>query len=122
MSVRVRRVRPDEAGTLRDVRLRALADTPSAFASTHAHEAAFDDAVWQERARASAAGDGFATFLAVDGPACVGLVTGLRGGDGLVELVGMWTAPEVRRRGVASRLVDALVGWAAEVGAARVEL
>ena len=122
MSIRVRRVRPDEADVLREIRLRALADAPSAFASTHEREAAYDDAVWDDRARASAAGDAAATFLAVDGDQRVGMVTGIPTAGGVVELVGMWTAPEVRRRGVGVRLVDAIVGWAGEVGAERVEL
>jgi hypothetical protein len=39
--VHVRRVRADEADALRDIRLRALADTPLAFGSTHAREAAY---------------------------------------------------------------------------------
>ena len=122
MSVRVRRIRRDEPEALRDVRLRALADSPSAFGSTLAREEAYGDDLWEERARACAAGDGAATFLAVDGDQRVGMVTALATGGGLVELVGMWTAPEVRGRGVGARLVEAVIGWAGEVGAERVEL
>ena len=122
MTVRVRRIRPNEAAALQEIRLRALADAPGAFASTHAREAAFEPAVWEDRAAASAAGGTNATFFAVDGDVHLGIVTAIPAGDGLVELVGMWTAPEGRRRGVGRRLVEAVVGWAAEGGAERVEL
>jgi GNAT superfamily N-acetyltransferase len=81
--------------------------------------------VWDERARVGSAGDDGVTFVAVEGEVCVGMAAAFpdAGADrDLVELVGMWTAPEVRRQGVATRLVEAVVGWAADIGAERVEL
>jgi len=41
---------------------------------------------------------------------------------GAVELVSMWTAPEHRRRGVATALVWAVLAWSAEVAATSVGL
>jgi ribosomal protein S18 acetylase RimI-like enzyme len=66
---RVRRVRADEGPLLRAVRLRALADTPLAFGSTHAREAAYPPEWWERWARESAAGARQATFLAIAGEA-----------------------------------------------------
>jgi ribosomal protein S18 acetylase RimI-like enzyme len=66
---RVRRVRADEGPLLRAVRLRALADTPLAFGSTHAREAAYPSERWERWARESAAGARQATFLAIAGEA-----------------------------------------------------
>jgi GNAT superfamily N-acetyltransferase len=116
--VNVERVRPEQWRALRDVRLRALADSPGAFLRTYEEEAALPDEEWQQRAADRT------SFLAwVDGePAgIVGAFEAIEH-DATVELVAMWSAPEHRRRGVGRALVEAVVAWAEERGAARVVL
>jgi GNAT superfamily N-acetyltransferase len=116
--VRVRRIRADEADSLREIRLRALADTPLAFGSTHAREAAYPPERWQAWARDSAAGAAQATFLALDGAdAPVGLAFAVVDADadadaGLARLYSMWVAPEARGRGAGAALVGAVLDWA----------
>ena len=114
----VRPVRPDDWARLRDVRLRALATDPRAFGATHADEAAFPEATWRER---GAGGPDRVTFVAERAGAWAGIVTALDGG-GVVEVVGLWTAPEHRGAGVGRALMDAAHAWARARGAARVEL
>ena len=110
MAVGVRRVRSDEGPLLKQVRLAALADTPSAFSKTHAEESAYPDEEWAARAEAWSAGDdGITLFAEVDGEVR-GLVGGHRPGD--AELVSMWVEPSVRGSGVAEALVESLVEWA----------
>ena len=128
-TVEVRRVRPDEADLLRRVRLAALADSPEAFSSTYELEAAFGDDVWSDRALAGSAGDDRAMFVAVtegdgSGSEPVGLAGGYRPNpaEPVVELISMWTSPQVRRAGVGRRLVEAVVGWALAGGATSVGL
>lgn len=128
-TVRVRRVRPDEANLLRRVRLAALADSPEAFSSTYELEAAFDDSVWSDRALAGSAGHDRAMFLAVAGSYGSGSEpVGLAGGyhpdpaEPVVELISMWTSPTVRRTGAGRRLVAAVVEWAVAGGARSVGL
>ena len=126
MSLVVRRIRPDEGLALRRLRLQALADSPSAFGSTLAREAAFPDQVWHERAAGGAAGVDRATFVAVDGARWRGLATGLAQDPDLPQhgplLVGMFVDPTARRRGIGVLLVDAVVGWARAHAASRLSL
>jgi len=130
---RIRRVRADEAAALRAIRLRALADTPLAFGSTHAREAAYPPERWEQWARESAAGGRQATFLAIgggsgdaegthDAPATgdapVGLAFAVVDDDTKdAHLYSMWVAPEARGMGAAAALVDAVVWWTAAQGA-----
>jgi GNAT superfamily N-acetyltransferase len=120
----VRRIRPDEGRALRDVRLAALADAPSAFGSTYARESLLTAEDWTDRARAGSAGSERATFFAVSDDGVVGLVGGFRlePNSARVELVSMWTRPVARRAGVGRLLVHAVLDWARTCGVQAVEL
>jgi GNAT superfamily N-acetyltransferase len=114
MSLEIRRIRPDEGLQLRALRLHALADAPTAFGSTFAHEEAFPEDVWHERAVSGAAGGDRVTFIAELDGRWVGLAAGLaadtdRSGP---ILVGMFVDSTARRRGVGFALVENVVGWA----------
>jgi GNAT superfamily N-acetyltransferase len=120
----IRRMRPDEGPRLKDIRLRALSDTPSAFSSTHAEEAARPDSHWVRAAEFRSRGDAAATFIAeVDGR-WVGIAAGFRDEDApdAVQLVSMWVDPDYRRFGLGRRLVATVTAWARQTGASRVEL
>lgn len=116
----VRRIRADEAPALRAVRLRALADTPLAFGSTHAREAAYPAERWHEWARDSATGGKQATFLAIaaDADEPVGLAFALIDDDAeTAHLFSMWVAPEARGTGAGTALLNAVVDWTTAQGA-----
>jgi RimJ/RimL family protein N-acetyltransferase len=122
-ALEVRRVHPDDVETYRDIRLRALQDAPSAFASTYAAEAAEPLAKWVDQVAQSATGTERATFLALDGGRCVGLVgCGRDDRDADRQLVSMWVAATHRGTGVATALVSAILSWAGQAGAARIGL
>jgi GNAT superfamily N-acetyltransferase len=116
--VTVRELRPDEWREARDLRLRALADTPTAFLRTLAEEQAYGDDVWQERA--AARGDRLSLVCEAGGE-LVGGAAGILEADD-VYLVAMWVAPSHRRSGIGRALVDRIVDWARVQGAARVML
>ena len=117
----MRRVEVDEVEVFRRVRLAALLDTPSAFGSTHAAESQMSDDEWAARTVAWATSDDRAMFLARDADDVVGLV-GLFREEPVPQLISMWTAPAVRRQGVARALVDAALAWARASGETAVEL
>ena len=102
---------------LREIRLQALRDAPYAFASTHAREAAFADDEWQGRATRDGS---FLAFLPEVSPA--GLGSGYLAVPDTVELIGMFVRPQARGRGVGEAIIDAVVGWAIQKGAATVHL
>jgi ribosomal protein S18 acetylase RimI-like enzyme len=97
----------------KDVRLRALADTPSAFGSTYAREAAFSDSEWLTRARRWNGEQGIG-FLAMVGATSCGIAGSLlREEDpAKAQLVSMWTAPTHRQQGVGRLLVNEIFNWA----------
>lgn len=110
----VRRFRADEWRTYRDLRLRALADSPEAFSRTLAEEATRPDEEWSSRLATSAASPSDFAALAERDARPVGLVYGRVDPDAPehAHLYSMWVDPTARRAGVGGLLVDAVVRWA----------
>jgi GNAT superfamily N-acetyltransferase len=115
VAVTVRRLRADEADALRDLRLRALQDSPWAFGSSYARELGHGPDWWEARARQI----GDVVYVA-DGAGLVGMAGGfVPGAPDTVLLWGMWVAPGARGRGLGRALAESVIGWAGE---RRVEL
>jgi len=107
-SVTVRLVGPDDWETWRDLRLRALRDTPSAFGSTYEREVGFDRSTWVERLENP---DGVSVLAWVDDTA-VGMGAGFQDLPGFLHVVAMWTDPAYRGRGVGSAVLTTIERWA----------
>ena len=106
------------------MRLRALADTPSAFGSTYAEENERPEEWWRERAELASRAVDRVTFVADDGTGLRGLATGFHETPTHehVNLFSMWVEPAARRAGVARGLVAAVCEWARGLGAHAVRL
>ncbi len=110
---RVRVLGVDDWPVWREIRLRALRDSPSAFGSTYARELAFTAGDWRHRlARAECV-----SVLALD---CEGRPVGMGGGypdlPGFLHVVAMWVDPVVRARGVGRAVLGGIEAWAGERG------
>lgn len=115
-------ITPRVSKWFKETRLRALKDSPGAFGSTYALEAKQSDDEWAARA-AQNTGEWAAGFLAMDDNDPCGIVGGRLVEDGAQAiLMGMWVAPEVRRKGIGCRLVSAILDWARSRGAQAVRL
>ncbi|MGH9224779.1 MAG: GNAT family N-acetyltransferase [Acidimicrobiales bacterium] len=114
----VRRAVPGDEGRLRDLRLLALTDSPTAFASTYEREAARSEEDWRLLIGSGAtffvegaeSVDGFAGA----GPDGVVAVHVDKADPTVVRLVSMWLRPEARGTGAADELMRAALVWAGE--------
>jgi len=105
----IRSLTADDWATWREVRLRALAEAPDAFGSKLADWQGDNDCEdrWRDRFDNVA----FNAVAAAIGRV-VGTIGAMHAGDGSVELISMWVAPEVRGAGVGEALIDAVMVWA----------
>ena len=101
------RLGADDWREFRDVRLASLADAPGAFGSRHADWVDATEVRWRARLT-----DVPLTIVAREEGHPVGVVSGVPSGAH-VELISMWVAPGHRGTGLAGRLVDEVVAWAA---------
>jgi GNAT superfamily N-acetyltransferase len=121
LPVEIRRIRADEGLRLRAIRLRALAEAPTAFSSSLAREQAFPESAWHERAAGGASGSDRATYIAAAAGRWVGIATGVsrhpEGPDHSPMLVGMFVDSTCRGRGVGAALVEMVTEWARTLAA-----
>jgi GNAT superfamily N-acetyltransferase len=102
---------------LRAIRLDALDDEPGAFGSSIERESAYDESDWR---RLLGLGP---WWIAVADDDDIGIVAGASNRDHDVPWVySMWVASQWRGRGVAGSLLDCVIDWAVQQGAARVGL
>src|SRR5215831_3118735 len=121
--ISIRRVTSDDASIFRDVRLRALQDSPEAFGATYDGAMKRTEDSWQDQVAQAAAGSLRNTLLAFDGTSCVGLASLYREQDASEgEILQMWVEPGSRGAGTAARLVSELLEWAQTVGIQSVNL
>jgi ribosomal protein S18 acetylase RimI-like enzyme len=116
------RVTADDWADLRAVRLRALADAPSAFSSSYDREAAWPDDQWQTWAADSERGERQATFWALDQADPIGMVFAVVADANTVNLHGLWVDPGSRNADVGAALCSAVIRWAEEHRRPRVRL
>ena len=101
----MRVISAEDWAVFRELRLRALTDSPNAFSVTLAEVTSNAEPIWRARA-----GGPSPVILAFDGDRAVGM-GGLYTPDGSADAFvwGMWVEPEWRGRGLGSRMLRELV-------------
>ena len=120
----IRPLLSDEWPLYRDLRLRALRDSPDAYGSILDIEAALTDAEWAERlARGVYSANELPLTAECDGEHCgLAWVKLAAASAESAHLYQMWVAVGHRRRGVGRALVDVAAAWARRMGAPHLEL
>ena len=118
--VLVRETVMDDWQALRDIRLEALRDAPTAFGSTHEREAQRGEEHW--RGRIARGGTFLAYLPEVSAAEPAGLIGGYQEDPVTVELVSMYVRPRARGRGVGEALVATVINWASVRNATSVHL
>lgn len=121
--VTVRQFLPFEWRSYRDFRLRALCDSPNAFATTHAESKPLSDENWERR------------FVSLPSTRDLPLVAEVRGGFAgmawvkieasapeTAHIYQMWVAPTHRKKGVGRKLLVEAIAWSKLCGAWRLVL
>jgi ribosomal protein S18 acetylase RimI-like enzyme len=115
----IREITEEDWEILRDIRLAALLDAPTAFGLSHAIAAAYSDAQWRDRASRR----GQAEFiLAIINGVAVGIAGHFVNPTSEFNLIAMWVKPECRGTTVAAQLVESVKMRAVSRGHARIVL
>jgi len=120
----VRRLTDDEWRAYRELRLRALEESPDAFRSTLAAEMEFPDERWSTRLAQGANTASELPLVAEHAGELVGLAWGRIEPftSGEAHVYQMWVAPEARGQGAGRALLGAIVDWARRSNARSVSL
>jgi ribosomal protein S18 acetylase RimI-like enzyme len=122
--VSVRRFAPEEWRIYRDLRLRALTDSPDAFGSTLDREAARSEADWASRLGQGSISDRDLPLIAEFDDEPLGLswarIDDLQ--PDVAHIYQVWIAPTRRRLGAGAALLDTMIAWARSANVRRIVL
>jgi RimJ/RimL family protein N-acetyltransferase len=112
--ISIRRISLGEGDLFRDMRLRALQDSPQAFGSTYESALKRSTESWSEQADGSAEGSSRATFFLFEEDDPVGIIAFYEDSEieNQGEIIQLWVAPHLRGTGAAVKLTKAALEWA----------
>ncbi len=110
--MKIRRLAASEWMSFRDLRLRALKADPLAFGSNFRREEAYPPQKWKKWAENGALGGVSATFVAEGSDRRPVGMAGIFTDKNEYHIWGMWVSPDLRGRGIGSKLLDRVLSWA----------
>ena len=121
--VSVRRFQEAEWPLYRALRLRALRDSPDAFATTYANALSRTEAEWRDRLAGMSGEHDLALVAELHGnPAGLVWVRIDPSTPDTADLYQMWIAPELRGQGAGRTLLESAIAWTAARGARSMRL
>lgn len=122
--INVRPIATFEWKEYRDVRLRALKDSPGAFGSAWEIEALRNDEAWAKITQENASGQNGRGLFALEGNLICGLAWCLISDKSthVAHIYGMWADPAVRGQGVGRALLTESIAWAKSKGTKHIRL
>ena len=121
-AIEIRRATHADWRAVKRVRLAALQQAPYAFGSTYERERNRNADEWRRFINDKERPTHNVIFLVHDGADQIGIVGAFHETELSVMLVSMWVSPAGRRTGTGRRLTQAILDWAAEMNASRVNL
>lgn len=123
----IRLLQRDEGLLLRDLRLRAVTDSPDELGQTTAELQGRTDEWWVSHAREKTdRPDCEAVLLAQENETLSGLIYvslhRICSTFAIADFAVMWIEPGLRRRGIGRKLLDTAISWAKERGATHLTL
>ncbi len=120
----VRSINADEWTLVRDLRLRALRDAPTAFATTEADARTQTEEEWRRLTESMTGSALNAMFVATSDGEYIGSVYALidRTDERTGRIGGLWVDSQRRRRGAGHRLIRAVRLWAENLSRHRLRL
>lgn len=107
MTIDVYQLQPDDWKNYKDIRLRALSESPSSFGRSFEDEVLFEDEVWKDRLSKSR------IFVAESENFLVGLVSLVQKQNSTAFSIGsMWVDPKFRNQNIGALLLNELVNSA----------
>lgn len=107
----VRRIQKGQGMLLRDVRLKALTESPFAFGAKLSDEEITPLKEFEKKADLHATSEVSTTFFAFDEKTVVGQIGAFIDKSDNAFICAMWVSPSDRRKGIGKKLIKAAVAW-----------
>ena len=107
----VRRIHKGQGALLRDVRLKALAESPFAFGAKLSDEEKIPLNEFEVKADLQATSETSTTFLAFDKTTVVGQIGAFIDQTNNAFICAMWVSPYNRRQGIGENLITSALAW-----------